>query len=79
MLRRPANGRSPSAGSTWRRVPGALEAATAGHPNFVVKGGSWLCAPQFCARHRPSARQAQEADLGTGHVGFRTVSRPPPG
>jgi formylglycine-generating enzyme required for sulfatase activity len=41
----------------------------------VIKGGSWLCAPNFCARYRPSARQPQEADLGASHIGFRTVLR----
>lgn len=53
---------------------------TAGGPSRVIKGGSWLCAPNFCLRYRPSARQPQEADLGASHVGFRTVLRtaPPP-
>lgn len=37
----------------------------------VVKGGSWLCAPNFCARYRPSARQPQDRGLGTNHIGFR--------
>jgi sulfatase modifying factor 1 len=44
-------------------------------PSVVIKGGSWLCAPTFCARYRPSARQAHELGLGTNHVGFRTVIR----
>jgi len=44
----------------------------------VIKGGSWLCAPDFCMRFRPAARQPQEADLGTSHVGFRTVLRGAP-
>jgi len=43
----------------------------------VIKGGSWLCAPNFCARYRPAARQPQEADLGASHIGFRTVLRVP--
>ena len=58
--------------------PGLLEAGLGG-PATVIKGGSWLCAPNFCARYRPSARQPQELGLGTSHVGFRTVLRPPPG
>jgi formylglycine-generating enzyme len=49
--------------------------ATAGGPVRVIKGGSWLCAPNFCARYRPAARQPQEADLGASHIGFRTVLR----
>jgi sulfatase modifying factor 1 len=42
----------------------------------VIKGGSFLCAPDYCVRYRASARESQEADLATSHVGFRTVSRP---
>ena len=34
-----------------------------------------LCAPNYWARFRPAARQAQDAGLGTSHVGFRTVRR----
>lgn len=39
----------------------------------VIKGGSYLCAESYCKRYRASARQPQEIDLGTNHVGFRTV------
>ncbi len=42
-------------------------------PRRVVKGGSWLCAPQLCLRYRPSARQPQETGLGSNHIGFRIV------
>jgi sulfatase modifying factor 1 len=46
----------------------------------VIKGGSWLCADNFCARYRPSARQPMDADLGSSHIGFRLISEaPPPG
>jgi formylglycine-generating enzyme required for sulfatase activity len=49
-------------------------------PMRVIKGGSWLCAPDFCARYRPAARQPQEAGLGAPHVGFRTMwAGPAPG
>ncbi|WP_228254781.1 formylglycine-generating enzyme family protein [Aquirhabdus parva] len=44
---------------------------------MVVKGGSYLCAANYCSRYRASARQPQEANLGTGHVGFRTVWHEP--
>jgi formylglycine-generating enzyme len=37
----------------------------------VIKGGSYLCAANYCARYRPAARQFQELDLGTNHIGFR--------
>jgi formylglycine-generating enzyme len=52
----------------------------AGGPSVVIKGGSWLCAPNFCARYRPAARQPQELGLGAVHLGFRTVLKvlPPP-
>lgn len=42
-------------------------------PRRVVKGGSWLCAPSYCQRYRPSARQPAELSLGTNHIGFRIV------
>jgi formylglycine-generating enzyme len=42
-------------------------------PSKVIKGGSFLCASNFCARYRPAARQPQEVDLGAAHIGFRTV------
>ena len=41
---------------------------------LVLKGGSHLCAVNYCLRYRPSARQAQEPSLATSHIGFRTVS-----
>jgi formylglycine-generating enzyme required for sulfatase activity len=37
----------------------------------VVKGGSYLCAPNYCSRYRPAARQAQEPSTGMSHIGFR--------
>jgi sulfatase modifying factor 1 len=39
----------------------------------VIKGGSYLCSMNYCARFRPAARQPQEIDLSAGHLGFRTV------
>jgi formylglycine-generating enzyme len=44
-----------------------------GLPAKVIKGGSHLCAPNYCMRYRPAARQARETDSGTSHIGFRTV------
>lgn len=40
---------------------------------LTLKGGSWLCAENYCRRYRPSARQGQEIGLPTNHIGFRTV------
>ena len=42
---------------------------------YVVKGGSYLCTPDYCARYRPAARQPRPADTATGHTGFRCVIR----
>jgi len=39
----------------------------------LVKGGSFLCAMNYCANFRPAAFQAQERDLGTSHIGFRVT------
>ena len=46
---------------------------------MVVKGGSHLCAPNYCLRYRPAARQAQSVETSTGHLGFRCIVRVPPG
>ena len=45
-------------------------------PRRVVKGGSHLCAPNYCLRYRPAARQAQMVETSTGHIGFRCIVRP---
>jgi sulfatase modifying factor 1 len=45
--------------------------------NRVVKGGSYLCAPNYCLRYRPAARQSQPLDTSTTHIGFRCVLRVP--
>ena len=42
----------------------------------VLKGGSHLCAPNYCRRYRPAARHAEPEDTSTSHVGFRCVKRP---
>jgi len=42
----------------------------------VLKGGSHLCAPNYCRRYRPAARHAEPEDTSTSHVGFRCVRRP---
>jgi formylglycine-generating enzyme len=44
-------------------------------PRKVLKGGSHLCAPNYCRRYRPAARHAQPVDTSTSHVGFRCVRR----
>ncbi len=42
----------------------------------VIKGGSFLCAPNYCRRYRATARHSQDMTLGTSHIGFRTVRVP---
>jgi formylglycine-generating enzyme required for sulfatase activity len=42
-------------------------------PRRVIKGGSHLCAPNYCLRYRPAARQAEAIDTTTSHIGFRCV------
>jgi formylglycine-generating enzyme len=44
-------------------------------PRKVLKGGSHLCAPNYCRRYRPAARHAEPIDTSTSHVGFRCVVR----
>jgi formylglycine-generating enzyme required for sulfatase activity len=46
-------------------------------PRKVLKGGSFLCAPNYCRRYRPAARHAQPIDTSTCHVGFRCIVRSP--
>jgi formylglycine-generating enzyme required for sulfatase activity len=46
-------------------------------PRRVIKGGSHLCAPNYCLRYRPAARQAEAVDTSTSHIGFRCVLRAP--
>jgi formylglycine-generating enzyme len=49
----------------------------AGLARHVIKGGSHLCAPNYCLRYRPAARQGEAVDTSTCHLGFRCVLRPP--
>jgi formylglycine-generating enzyme required for sulfatase activity len=43
----------------------------------VVKGGSFLCAPNYCPRYRQAARQGQAVETSSAHIGFRCVAREP--
>jgi len=42
-------------------------------PLMVIKGGSYLCADNYCLRYRPPARQPGDAGMGSSHIGFRTI------
>lgn len=58
------------------RAGGPMGTAS-GATRRVIKGGSFLCAPNYCRRYRAGARQPQEDDLATSHLGFRTVLNAP--
>lgn len=62
-------------GNVWEWTTGAID-----DESNVIKGGSFLCAANYCARYRPAARQFQERSLGTDHIGFRLIdtTRPAP-
>jgi formylglycine-generating enzyme len=45
-------------------------------PRRVIKGGSHLCAPNYCRRYRPAARFPEPVDTSTCHLGFRCIVRP---
>lgn len=47
-----------------------------GIPRRVMKGGSHLCAPNYCQRYRPAARMPQAVDTATSHLGLRLIIRP---
>lgn len=42
----------------------------------VSKGGSFLCADDYCVNYRPSARQGTAFDSGMSNLGFRCVKDP---
>jgi formylglycine-generating enzyme len=47
-------------------------------PRNVIKGGSHLCAANYCLRYRPAARQGEPIETSTTHIGFRCVVRAAP-
>ena len=69
-------GRASTRGS--RRPTGRYNVGQPGaqFPRMVVKGGSHLCAPNYCLRYRPAARQPQSVETSMAHLGFRCIVRP---
>ncbi|HEX2419104.1 MAG TPA: SUMF1/EgtB/PvdO family nonheme iron enzyme, partial [Micromonosporaceae bacterium] len=64
---------NPRSGERQRSIDPADQSGT---PRRVMKGGSHLCAPNYCRRYRPAARMAQAVDTSTSHLGFRLIVRP---
>ncbi|MEM1437388.1 MAG: SUMF1/EgtB/PvdO family nonheme iron enzyme [Pseudomonadota bacterium] len=64
---------APDHSDDARRIAGArgFDPAQPTDAVVVIKGGSYLCARDFCYRFRAAARQAQNLYTGTSHVGFR--------
>ena len=60
-----------SAGHTAADGAALPEPAPAAACTRVIKGGSHLCAPEYCLRYRPAARSSQTEDSATTHIGFR--------
>lgn len=62
-------------GAAETPTPCCGPAADEGLERRVIKGGSHLCAPSYCLRYRPAARQGESVDTSTTHIGFRCVLR----
>jgi formylglycine-generating enzyme len=69
---RPGHPREAAANPTGPELA-SIRLAAGQSASRVIKGGSYLCAANYCARYRPAARQPQETDLGAAHLGFRVV------
>jgi formylglycine-generating enzyme len=67
----PCNPRGPGAESSYDPAQPRIRI-----PRKVLKGGSHLCAPNYCRRYRPAARYPQPIDTSTSHIGFRCILRP---
>jgi formylglycine-generating enzyme len=80
LPRHPGAGRTKAAACCVPRNPSVAEPGrdlVSPIPRRVIKGGSHLCAPNYCQRYRPAARQGEAIDTSTGHLGFRCIVREP--
>jgi formylglycine-generating enzyme required for sulfatase activity len=64
---------NPRGGQRESSIDPALQGISI--PRRVMKGGSHLCAPNYCQRYRPAARMPQAVDTSTSHLGFRCILR----
>jgi formylglycine-generating enzyme required for sulfatase activity len=71
----PASGTSSGPPCCAPQMPLAGTGDGEKYPRKVIKGGSHLCAPNYCLRYRPAARQSETVDTSTCHIGFRCVVR----
>jgi formylglycine-generating enzyme required for sulfatase activity len=81
--RHPADADKPCCVPTNPRGPSMEASYDPAQPQFaiprkVIKGGSFLCADNYCQRYRPAARRPQVIDTGMSHLGFRTVRHTEP-
>ena len=63
-------------GNVWELTKTPGPQSEIGRETVFAKGGSYLCAANYCARYRPSAKIPVETDTATNHIGFRCVWRP---
>ena len=68
----------PAAPSARPSCCGSPAVQASAHELKAVKGGSFLCAPNYCRRYRPAARQPQSVDTSASHIGFRCILRDGP-
>lgn len=61
------------AGNVWQWTSTAERDPADGTLRHIIKGGSYLCAPGYCFRYRPAAREQGPPDSGASHIGFRTI------
>jgi formylglycine-generating enzyme required for sulfatase activity len=66
---------TPSSACCVPRNPQVPAVVPSGPASRVLKGGSHLCAPNYCLRYRPAARSPQVVDSSACHIGFRCVVR----
>lgn len=71
---RPGSGEPACCPPSGAARPATSDSAADPSVNQAVKGGSHLCAPEYCHRYRPAARSSQSQDSSTTHIGFRCVA-----